>query len=323
MDRWPRVFLGVAISVAAAAALVLTTDLGQVADKLRQAQLLWLAPALLVLAAQAWVRAARWAALIRASVDRSLRAAQVVDAMLVGYFANAVLPGRLGEVARALVVSRREAVAFSGIAASVVVERAVDVMALAALASVALAVTGSDWALPFAGLALAIAIVVGLGSRAPLLGGLLPHRTPSRLAEGIRGFLRSVAAIRLPVLGGAALLSAVAWLGDTMLVLLVSRALGLDISIPAAVAIGLGGSLGTAVPAAPGYLATYELGAVALGGFAGVPRETVLPIAILTHLVGVSVLAVAGAVALGRLSGLVRLDALLHPNRLNVASEKQ
>src|SRR6185503_8251637 len=139
MGRWPRVLLGVAISVAAAALLVVTTDLGQVADRLRQAQVVWLAPALLVLAAQAWVRATRWASLIRPSVERAVGAAQVLDAMLVGYFVNAILPGRLGEVARALVVSRREAVAFSGVAASVVVERAVDVMALAALASVALA----------------------------------------------------------------------------------------------------------------------------------------------------------------------------------------
>jgi uncharacterized membrane protein YbhN (UPF0104 family) len=323
MDRWPRVLLGVAISVAAAALLVVTTDLGQVADRLRQAQVVWLAPALLVLAAQAWVRAARWASLIRPSVDRAVRAAQVLDAMLVGYFVNAVLPGRLGEVARALVVSRREAVAFSGVAASVVVERAVDVMALAALASLALALTGSDWALPFAGLAAAIGVVVGLGSRAPLLARLVPSRTPARVAEGIRGFLGSVAAIRLPVLAGAAGLSAVAWLGDSVLVLLVSRALGLEVSFAAAVAIGLGGSLGTALPAAPGYLATYELGAVTLGGFAGVPRETVLPLAILTHVVGVTVLAVAGAIALGRLGGLVRLDALLGASRLSAASDQR
>jgi len=44
MDRWPRVLLGVAISVAAAALLVVTTDLGQVADRLRQAQVVSLAP---------------------------------------------------------------------------------------------------------------------------------------------------------------------------------------------------------------------------------------------------------------------------------------
>jgi len=54
-----------------------------------------------------------------------------------------------------------------------------------------------------------------------------------------------------------------------------------------------------------------------------VPREVVLPVAILTHLVGVLVLAAAGAVSLGRVSDFIRLDALLRGNRLNVAAEEQ
>jgi glycosyltransferase 2 family protein len=310
MTRWRSALLGIAISVAAAALLVATTNLGEVVGRLQRAEVLWLVPGLLVLAVQAWVRAARWASLLRSSVGAALRAGQVVEAMLVGYFVNAVMPGRLGEVARAIAVSRRESVPFSGVAASVVVERAVDVLALATLASIALAVSGSDWAIPFAGLAVLIAGIVGLGRRAPVLERLVPKRTPMRVAEGIRQFLRSVAAIPPRVIAGAAALSALAWLADTVLVLLVSRALQLEIPVAAAVAIGLGGALGTALPAAPGYLATYELGAVALGSLAGVPRETVLPLAILTHLIGVTVLAAAGAVALGRLGGLVRLDAM-------------
>lgn len=310
MTRWRSALLGIAISVGAAALLVATTNLGEVVGRLQRAEVLWLVPGLLVLAAQAWVRAARWASLLRASVGAALRAGQVVEAMLVGYFVNAVVPGRLGEVARGLAVSRQQSVAFSGVAASIVLERAVDLLALATLASIALAVSASDWAIPFAGLAVLIAGIVGLGRRAPVLERLVPQRTPTRVADGLRQFLRSVAAIPPRVIAGAAALSALAWLADTMLVLLVSRALQLEIPVAAAVAIGLGGALGTALPAAPGYLATYELGAVALGSLAGVPRETVLPLAILTHLIGVTVLAAAGAVALGRLGGLVRLDAM-------------
>jgi len=305
--------LGIVVSVAAAALLVTTTDLSAVAADLGRAQLIWLLPGLVVLGAQAWVRAVRWTSLIRPWAGPAIRAGRVIDAMLVGYFVNAVMPARLGEVARTLVVARRESVAFAGVAASVVVERAIDVMALAVLAAVALAVTGSSWSIPFAILAVTIAVVVGLGRRATGLARLVPGRTPQRLAEGIRGFLGAVAAMPPSVIGAAAALSAVAWLADTTLVLLVSRALGLDIPVPAAVLIGLGGALGTALPAAPGYLATYELGAVALGTLAGVPRETVLPVAILTHLVGVIVLAAAGAIALGRVSGLVRLDSLSVP----------
>lgn len=320
--------VGISVSVAAAAVLVATTDIGQVGAQLQRAQILWLAPALLVLAVQAWIRAARWASLIRPWSGRELGARRVVDAMLIGYFVNAVLPGRIGEVARALVVSRREALAFGGVAASVVVERAIDVMALAALAAVALALAGGDAWLGFAALAVGVAVVIGLGRRATALARLLPAQTPTKIADGVRSFLHSVAAIPVTSAAGAAALSAVAWLADATLVLLVARALGIDIPVAAAVAIGLGGALGTALPAAPGYLATYELGAVGLGLLAGVPRETVLPIAILTHVVGVTALAAAGAVALGRASGLVQLGSLMRDDRLRgdrmrVAAEKR
>jgi len=243
--------------------------------------------------------------------------------MLIGYFVNAVTPARLGEVARALVVSRREAMPFGAVAASVVVERAIDVAALAALAAVALALTGGDAWLGFAAVSIGVALAVGLGRRLTFVERLLPARTSPRLAAGIAAFLRAVAAIPIPVSLGAFALSLVAWLADTTLVLVVARALSIEVPVTAAIAIGLGGALGTALPAAPGYLATYELGAVALASLAGVPRDTVLPVAILTHIVGVTGLAAAGAVALGRASDLVRLDRLARGGGMNPASERR
>ena len=321
--RGRGLLIGIVISAIAAALLVATTDFGQVAGHLSRADVVWLAPALLVLAVQAWIRAVRWASLIRPWSTRAIGARRVVDAMLIGYFVNAVLPGRLGEVARAIVVARREELAFGGVAASVVVERAIDVMALAALAAVALVLAGSDASIGFAALAIGVAIVIGLGRRSTVLERLVPARTPARIAEGIRAFLRSVAAIPLSAAAGAAALSAVAWLADATIVLLVARALGFEIPVAAAIAIGLGGALGTALPAAPGYIATYELGAVALGGLAGVPRETVLPLAILTHVIGVTALAAAGAVALGRAGGVVQLGTLSRGGSMSVAAEKR
>ena len=321
--RGRGLLVGIGISALAAVWLAATTDVRQVADQLRRADVLWLAPGLLVLAAQAWIRAARWASLIRPWSGSDVGARGVVDAMLIGYFVNAVLPGRLGELARAIVVSRREALAFGGVAGSVVVERAIDAMALAALVAVALSIAGSDASLGFAALAIGVAVVIALGRRSTVLERLLPARTPARITEGVRAFLRSVASIPPSSAASAAALSAVAWLADATLVLLVAGALGIELPVTAAIAIGLGGALGTALPAAPGYIATYELGAVALGGLAGVPRETILPLAILTHLVGVTVLAIAGAVALGRAGGLVQLGALSRGGRLSVAAEKR
>ena len=299
MRRFGGILVGVAVTSAAAAWLFQTTEIGRVGTSLSRAHVVWLVPGLLALAIQAWVRALRWTALIRASTERSVPPSRVVDAMLVGYFVSAVLPGRLGEVARAALVSRRESVGFARVAASVLAERAIDLLALAGLAAAALAVTAPGWAAAFAGLVLAIAFVLALGRRAPALGRLIPARAPARLAGAAREFLAAVAAIPAAVMGGTVALSALAWLGDATLVLLVARALDLEVAPAAALAIGLGGALGTALPAAPGYLATYELGAVTMGMLAGIPADVALPIAILTHLIGVGVLALAGAIALG------------------------
>jgi uncharacterized protein (TIRG00374 family) len=309
--RSPRarsLLLGVVVSVAAAALLLATTDIGQVAAAIGRAQPIWLLPSLLILAGQAWLRAVRWATLLRPWAGPAIRARRVAGAMLVGYFVNAVMPARLGEVARAAIVSARESIAIGGVAASVVGERAVDILALFALAAVALAVAGSTWAAAFAVAAIGLTVVVALASRATMLQRFVPARLPARLAGGIRGFLDALAAIPRRPSATAVVLSAMAWLGDAGIVLLVARALGLDVPPAGALLLALGGALGTALPAAPGYIATYELGALALATLAGVPRETALPVALVTHVIGVTVLAVAGAIALGPVTSLVRLD---------------
>jgi uncharacterized protein (TIRG00374 family) len=322
MVRMRGLILGVAVSVVAVYWLVSTTDLRQVGAHLAQARVEWLLPALLVLAVQGWIRAERWAWLLRPRFGESIRAGRVVDAMLVGYFVNAVVPGRLGEVARSIVVARREAVAFAGVAATVVVERAIDLMALAVLLAVALVPSARDWSVAAMLGGLALLAVLGLGRRATVLGRLVPRRAPARVATGVREFLHAIETMPTRAVAGAAVLSAAAWLGDTILVLLVSRALDLDIPVTAAVVIGLGGALGTALPAAPGYLGTYELGAVTLGALSGVPRETVLPVAILTHVVGVTGLAAAGALATGRVGGVLRFDRLRRADLLRASAER-
>lgn len=308
--RTRGLLLGVVVSVLAAALLAATTDLRSVGAELAGAQLAWLIPGLLVLAAQAWIRATRWASLLGSPARPAMGAGRVLDAMLLGYFVNAILPARLGEVARALVVARREGASFGAVAATVVVERAVDVLALAALAGVALITTGRSWSLAFLALAAGIGIAIILSRRAARLTPVVTRFAPTRIATGMHAFLEAMSAIPFGTAATAAALSAIAWLADAAMVLLVARALGVEIPAPAALLIGLGGALGTALPAAPGYLATYELGAVALGAIAGLAPETVLPVAILTHLIGVTVLAAAGAAALGRVSGLVQLGSL-------------
>ncbi len=120
-------------------------------------------------------------------------------------------------------------------------------------------------------------------------------------------FLKGIAGVGPRPLLAAYALSVTAWLGDAVLVCACSMALGVNLAPPAAIAIAVGAALGTALPAAGGYLGTYELGAVAMGSLVGTPPETILAIAVLAHVFAVVPVALLGTVAVVRMG--VRFDA--------------
>jgi hypothetical protein len=69
---------------------------------------IWLAMPLIALGVQLAIRARRWAFLLTVASATAVRTRRVVAPLTVGYFVNAVLPARLGEVARAVLVAQRE-----------------------------------------------------------------------------------------------------------------------------------------------------------------------------------------------------------------------
>lgn len=80
------------------------------------------------------IRAARWKILL--SPQKSVRTAPLFEATMMGYMGNNVLPFRLGEVLRAMVVSKRHGLKVSGVGASIVVERGLDMFSFLILAGI-------------------------------------------------------------------------------------------------------------------------------------------------------------------------------------------
>ena len=93
------------------------------------------------------------------------------------------------------------------------------------------------------------------------------------------------------------MLSLLAWACDSLVIWLCGQALGTPLSPGTAVLIAAGAAAGAALPAAAGYLGTYELGAMTMAAFAGVPADEALQIALLGHAIAVLPLAVVGLIA--------------------------
>jgi len=80
------------------------------------------------------IRAARWKILL--SPQKTIGSKYLFEATMMGYMGNNVLPFRLGEVLRAMVVSKRHDLKVSGVGASIVVERGLDMFSFLILAGI-------------------------------------------------------------------------------------------------------------------------------------------------------------------------------------------
>jgi len=299
--------VGLGVSVLAAWLAIRGVNLGRTAQVLGQVSAGPLAIVAIALVVQLLVRSARWSLLLPAGQGGSVPVRRLAPVLLVGYLGNAVLPARLGDPVRALLVGRRETIAASGALGSVVLERVIDTLTLALLVFPAAALSGApDWLIRVAAFAAALAGTVLIGAQT-----WLPGRTIRWLRQSARGprwtpwldraesFASAMgsAGRRRAVLSAVGL-SVLAWLLDGTIYWAAAHSLGIALQPAGAMLVSTITVLGTAIPSAPGYVGTFELAASTMAQSLGVAPAAALAFAILVHTLTVLPLALGGVAAL-------------------------
>ncbi|MBC8083999.1 MAG: flippase-like domain-containing protein [Hymenobacter sp.] len=114
-------------------------DLSRIGQYVRGANYWWLALTMLLSALGYMSRAYRWKMQLDPTVTGPKPAYwDVYHAMMVGYLANMVLPGRVGEVVRCTLLQRTSQVPVQVALGTVITERIIDVLVLLALLSTVL-----------------------------------------------------------------------------------------------------------------------------------------------------------------------------------------
>ncbi|HTA96785.1 MAG TPA: lysylphosphatidylglycerol synthase transmembrane domain-containing protein [Solirubrobacteraceae bacterium] len=255
--RWAalRQWVGPVVSVVSLAAVVWWA-LHQQAPRwpTGASSLLLLALAVLLYACVTGVRGVRWYAILRrARVPASMADTQAL--IVVGYMGNTVLPARGGELLRLFFMGERTGCSRVTILGTIVAERLLDVLVLLMLLAI-LTVTGG---LDSSRLGLTAAIVL-LALALALLAGWWLSRT-GRL-RGLSGRVASLTLASRNLLSrqGVALLllTAVVWMGEGCIYWLVGRALDLHLDLLQGCFLVALTSLAAIIPAAPGYIGTYD-----------------------------------------------------------------
>lgn len=244
-------------------------------------------------------RSMRWGILLQPICDRtSLRSR--FAAMNIGFMATNVIPLRAGEFVRPYALSRMEQVSISGAFGSLVVERFLDSLTIAALLFVAMAAPGFPedpvvWDVSLAIWIRGFMVVLGgllvfmvllLAFPRPLVGAVekmarfLPPKISRLVVDVLEAFLDGLKVLQNPLLLIQAVVWSVGiWLFQSLSFWVAFMAFGIHVGFTVALFVNGTVALAVAAPAAPGFIGTFQFGVT--GGLAvyGVPEAAAAAVA--------------------------------------------
>ncbi len=311
--------------------------------EIRQARPSYVAAAVAMSLAGFGHRIGRWRYLV--APFKWVRLRSLAGAVFIGWTVSAILPGRVGEIARAVVLARREGLRASALLGTIVLERLLDALAIVLLLALSLTIgraaarESSEASLmsairtgalitsgALAGIAAALVIAHRLRDRIKPALRSLAERLPGGLGRrgwsilesfgsGISGALKDLPPSDTPVRlrTWVALHTIILWLLICGVHLLLLQAFGIEASVfripPLLFLITLG--LSVPVPAGVGsYHKAVQLG---LTGMLGVSNETATGYALVSHAVTLGPPALIGALLLAReglsLPAVTRMDS--------------
>lgn len=288
-------------------------QLGRIGHALGRVSGGWLALACALMAIAFLARAESWFAVIRAALpeDRIGRP-PVIRALFIGMAGSTVAPGRLGEAARVLVLARHAtdtAKALATIAGTVFAQTALNLLALAVLAAIAIgegAIPGTRAGGLLAVLGVPALLLLALAaSRAIMRAGGRSHRLPRPLGwvvrqlvaarEGLRVFAEPREAIH------AVATQLVAWALQWACCYAVLLALGLSHRAGvAAAAVLLAVNVTSIVPITPSNIGVFQAACIATLAVFGVSSARGLAYGLVLQAIEIAVALALGVPSLVR-----------------------
>ena len=293
--------IGIVVSIAIIFGLVLGMDWAEFNRALSKLQVIYLIPIVFLFFLSYLMRALRWKLLLPSHLELSTM--KLFQALIVGAFASAILPLRAGEFLRPWALSKWQPVSFATWFASVVTERVFDVLAMLTFLFLVLTqipqppelVTIGAKALGLFALGIMSIMIVSYFRAQTVLATtdrvfrlLFATRRPDvyrklqQMAEEFVAGLRAISS-----LGELALVigwSFALWFVIAIFYQLFLLSMGESPTLWVGMTVNVIIALAIAVPSAPGFIGTFQLGCVAaLTTIYQYPREFSLAYSVVAH----------------------------------------
>lgn len=303
-----HVLIGLLVGVPVSAVLLYLAarnlDYGEVVATLSDADPARVAVAVPLIGVMYVLQALRWRRIT--AKQATLGTSNFVGYIVAGLACNNVIPGRIGDLLRAHWLARGAHIAHGRALATVIVDRASDLLALVGL----LVLTA--WVAPRPAWLDRIDLVAAAGGLVLFVLLLVarhhakrrdPNRERSRLrghvSDGLATMAHAVNRRDAPVVAGLSFLAWGAWSASAWLV---ASSLGISLTLPEILFVAAVLNLGVAVPSSPGFVGTYQWLCVQVLGLLAVGQADAFAFSVLfqavwyvpTTLAGLAILAARG-----------------------------
>lgn len=263
---------------------------------IHRANYLYIMLTVVVTLGSVWLRSYRWKFML--DPIRKVPVGGLYQSTMIGFMANNLLPARLGEFVRAYAVGRAHGVSKSAAFATIVIERAFDMLTLVFCLGLVLLLVQLSPQIKWMGVfAIAVtltmfSVLVFFRQRRDLvirivdrLTRSLPESSRNRGGRLLHSFIDGLEVLAkgghiLVILG----LSLVMW-GSVMLSFdLTMRAFNLDVPVYTSMVLLVVVSLGLMIPSGPGFAGTFEAAVIwTLLRFPEITKEQAASFAIVYH----------------------------------------
>lgn len=307
MKKW-QFWIGVLVSTFFLYFVLRKLDWGNFWLSLRTANYWWILPGVTVYFVAVWARAWRWHYLLKPI--KAIKTSVMFPITCIGYMGNNIYPARAGEVLRAVILKRKEGVPISASLATIIVERIFDgvvmlafvfvnLAKLAELTGVSVPIGNRDisiqdlaiWgSVAFFG-ALIIFLLAAMFPKTTVRIGqwfidrLLPNRIRENASAVMHKFLGGLESLRSPFnVLMVFVTSVIIWLLETVKYWFVMHAFNFSVSFFTLMLMNGVVNLATTIPAAPGYLGTFDAPGIAVLQADGISKAVATGYTLVLHL---------------------------------------
>ena len=288
---------------------------------------LWLLPLTIIFILNLFLRSVRWRLIFPDNNRPTLRHA--FDALLIGKVGNNFMPGRLGELLRTTIIGRHlPGVGVSGSLATIILEKILDILAVLIMLGIALltaplppwiASAGLGGLAIFLGLLLFLWMINKAGKKisfATELDASASHMDKAKqlavktLQKFTTGLQTLGHARHFTVLSGLTLLI---WFWEVIVIFILLQAFSISAPFLAALVCMVFLCAGSMLPAAPGFIGTYQLFIVAALRLFSVPDTEAFALAMFLNIYVIIMTTIIGLLAFLLEGGLINVRQAANP----------